>query len=489
VNPETLELLELPEWAKLLRHFELGEGFAYIILLVSNRAVARRCQSELDLWLRTRHRPSLFVVPLKTPDDVSSIPEQLLALTPPDGPIWVDGTGTRQVYEQAWNRCAMKLNRARDTISARFSEPLIIVGAPYIREILRDAAPDFWSVRAFVAEISVPTRVPLPDRPTSGENASEFSLDPDLALRDIAALRRKPGRERLLSKLLHRAGTELLRRGRFQEALPLLREATELDEAAVNANPNRADYLRGLSIAYATMGDLRCSLGEGEAARQLYEKSLRIAERLVAQEPGRADYLRDLAVSYGKLGNLQITLGDTEAAKQFCQKSLNIRERLVAREPGRGEYLRDLSVAYTKMGDSYLAVGEADAAHQFYEKSLRIGERLAAEEPDRADYLRDLSASYFKLGDLQHALDEEQAARQLYEKSLRIGERLVAAQPQRADYLLDLVKSLMRIGGEHHLQRALNILLDLQHTNRLNKSEENLITFLQKKLSPAPSIT
>ena len=97
--------------------------------------------------------------------------------------------------------------------------------------------------------------------------------------------------------MLDRAGKELFRCGRSQEALPLLREAMELDEAAVSLHPVRADTLRDLSISYERMGDLQRALGEGEAARQFHEKALQIAERLVAQDPGRADYLSDLVKS------------------------------------------------------------------------------------------------------------------------------------------------------------------------------------------------
>jgi tetratricopeptide (TPR) repeat protein len=453
----SLELLALPEWLKVLRHFELGQGFAFVILLARNRSVARLCRSELDLWLRARRRPPLFTLPITTPDDLSNLPEQLLTIASPDGPVWVDGTGAREVYEQAWTRCAMKLNRARDGIAARFSTPVILVGAPWIREVLRDTAPDFWSVRAFVAEISPPQAsvVLLPTPAASSQAASEFAFDPDLALRAIADTRGKPGLERQLSRLLDRAGTELMNRGRSQEALTLLREAMKLDESAVHEQPGRADYLRDLSVSYNRMGDLQRTLGEGEAARQFYEKSLQLREQLVAEEPGRADYLRDLSVSYDITGDLQSALGEGEAARQFYEKALQLRERLVAEEPGRADYLRDLSVSYNRMGDLQRALGEGEAARQFYEKSLQIAERLVAQEPGRADYLRDLSVSYERMGDLRRSLGEVKAARHFYEKGLQIAERLVAEEPGRADYLFDLVKSLARVGGVDHVQRAL----------------------------------
>ena len=74
-------------------------------------------------------------------------------------------------------------------------------------------------------------------------------------------------------------------------------------------------------MSYNKLGDLQSSLGEGEAARQYYEKSLLLREQLVKQEPGRADYQRDLSVSYDRLGDLQRALGEGEAARQYYEKS------------------------------------------------------------------------------------------------------------------------------------------------------------------------
>ena len=44
--------------------------------------------------------------------------------------------------------------------------------------------------------------------------------------------------------------------------------------------------------------------GQGEAAREGSLKALAIVERLAQAEPDRADYQRDLSVSYNKLADL-----------------------------------------------------------------------------------------------------------------------------------------------------------------------------------------
>ena len=74
-------------------------------------------------------------------------------------------------------------------------------------------------------------------------------------------------------------------------------------------------------------------------------------ERLVKQEPGRADYLRDLSVSYNRMGDLESARGEGERARQFYEKSLEMRERLVKQEPGRADYRVDLAKSLARMGD------------------------------------------------------------------------------------------------------------------------------------------
>ena len=119
---------------------------------------------------------------------------------------------------------------------------------------------------------------------------------------------------------------------------------------AVEQNPDRADFLRELSVSYNKMGDLMLSLGQGEQARLYFQKDLDIADRLAAQEPDRADFLRDLSVSYNKMGDLMRSLGQGEQALLHFKRSLDIAERLAAQEPDRADFLRDLSVSYEQDG-------------------------------------------------------------------------------------------------------------------------------------------
>ena len=85
--------------------------------------------------------------------------------------------------------------------------------------------------------------------------------------------------------------------GLTERALERYEALREAFERRSQAEPDRADYQRDLSVSYERMGDLYRALGQGDQARDAYLKALAIAERLAQAEPDRADYQRDLAIS------------------------------------------------------------------------------------------------------------------------------------------------------------------------------------------------
>ena len=100
-------------------------------------------------------------------------------------------------------------------------------------------------------------------------------------------------------------------------ALPIFRERL------AQAEPDRADYQRDLSVFYERMGDLFGALGQGEEARQAFQKSLAIAERLAQAEPDRADYQRGLIVSYVKMSETE-----PAAARVWLSQALDVARSL-----------------------------------------------------------------------------------------------------------------------------------------------------------------
>ncbi|MCP4591655.1 MAG: hypothetical protein GY842_13020, partial [bacterium] len=108
------------------------------------------------------------------------------------------------------------------------------------------------------------------------------------------------------------------------------------------------------------------ALGLTSRARETYEGLVRAYAERTEKEPDRADYQRDLSVSFVKLGDLQQAMGDSEAARDLFVKSLQISQRLAAAEPDRADYQRDLSVSFNKLGDLQQAMGEGEAARDLF---------------------------------------------------------------------------------------------------------------------------
>ena len=98
------------------------------------------------------------------------------------------------------------------------------------------------------------------------------------------------------------------------------------------------------------------ALGQGNEARDFFLKALDIAQRLAQAEPQRADYQRDLSISYERLGDLMTALGKGEDARDYFLKALDIHKRLAQAEPQRADYQRDLIV-------SLVRIAQTDPAH------------------------------------------------------------------------------------------------------------------------------
>jgi RNA polymerase sigma-70 factor (ECF subfamily) len=205
-------------WQKLTRHFELDQGFALIFVLVPDAHFASVCRLELCDWLKERGKGTIQSIVLPNPSELETLPEVLLAIEPrPDAAaFWCEAVFPRSevrgspYYEwrRAWERAAIKFNRIRDSIVSRLPQPLLLVGAPWMREVVRDAAPDFWSIRSFVAEFWPPMerepsldedrKVGTTKRSSSGDDTSlegeqelkwiKTALDPDLPVesREVA---------------------------------------------------------------------------------------------------------------------------------------------------------------------------------------------------------------------------------------------------------------------------------------------------------------
>ena len=123
-----------------------------------------------------------------------------------------------------------------------------------------------------------------------------------------------------------------------------------LEEAAATPQESPLAWLAG--AAHVRIGDLDLASGQSKAARSHYQKAMEIAERLAEAEPDRADHQRDLSVSFERMGDLLKALGKGDEAREYHRKAMEIAERLAGTEPDRADRQLDLAVSLTMIAST-----------------------------------------------------------------------------------------------------------------------------------------
>ncbi len=394
------DLPNQPEWQKLLNHFDLTEGFSLVVLLVLDTDGAALCRRELEKRLR-REGKKLFALELPAPADLRELPGKLLAtISPPETAcLWVAAvepaySKTYTEWREAWQFALAKLNAYRNPIRQQFRLALTFVGAPWLQEVLREIAPDLWSVRTLVVRIEPAPRAEgtggmVPEAVWSGRAEELGGGDPSFALEEAEKLRGVPGKELALARLLHRAGEGFAARNQWREADEAFTQALELKQRAGAA---KASLLRTLSRLPWT-----CQvLGQARRSVSLAEQALKIA-REIADRGAERGALTDL-------GNAYTDLGDPRRAVQFHERALVI-DRDIRDRRGEGTDLGNLGLAYAALGDTPKAI-------ELYEQALVIAREIG----DR----RGESYALGNLGLAYAALSDPRKAIEFYEQALEI---------------------------------------------------------------------
>ena len=431
------DLPSQPEWQKLLTLFDVAEGFALVVLLVLDADGGALCRRELEKHLQ-REGKQVVLMELPTPDDLRQLKNTLLTTHPPPnaGCLWIsavepDYGKTYPEWREAWREALARLNSHRNPIRRQFDFSLVFVGAPWLKEVMRETAPDLWSVRTLVVQIE-PTPRPAAEQQVPGTGRSEFTEetgggDPLFALKEAEKLRGVPGRELALTRLLHRAGLGFAGRRDWRAAEKAFNEALELKQMAgapavsvlttlielasacrVLGQPRRSivhaqealsiaveiGERHGESAAVGTLGNAYLDLGEPRKAIEFYERAL-----VILREIGDR---RGEGVVLGNLGAAQNALGNPRKAAEFHDQQLVIAREIGDRH-GEGAGLCNLGQALADLGDSRKAI-------ELYERALVILHEIGDRRGEGA-VLGNLGNAYYVLGDARRAI-------QFYEQQL-----------------------------------------------------------------------
>jgi tetratricopeptide (TPR) repeat protein len=383
------------EWQRLLTHLEWRQGFAFIVLLVPDKYGAEICRLSLETYLATSDK-TLWTIRYSEPAELKTLTAQLMELEPPadTGAIWVEAVIPEAVKEyeswrDAWRVAVAVLNRYRNPLVRRFSVPLMFVGAPWLQVLLRDIAPDLWSVRTLVVRVEpevVIEREPVEMIEPEGD---EFAPDPEFALQVAAPLRNRAGQELQLATILHRAGKGFIARFEWKRAEEVLSESVQLRKQFAPTSEPLAEAIYDLAKSFRRQYEYEKAIGSLHEASGIY--------RQIGHLLGEANCLQ-------MLGDMAFYRSDRKAARACYEESLNLNQR-IGNMSGQAECI-------ARLGDVALLDVDHKTAQTRYEEALLLYRR--------SRNVLGEATCIWRLGDIAYFYTDYTTARAHYEQAISL---------------------------------------------------------------------
>jgi tetratricopeptide (TPR) repeat protein len=377
-----------PDWQALLRHFDFNEGFAFILILVESAENAALCREALGDYLKEQGKGSISIVAPHTPDLVRDLPFQLHEPTVPDTvqAIWIEsvvleGSVSPERFEEwkaAWRVCFASLNQIRNTMQRTIPCALVFVVAPWMQELIRNIAPDLWSIRSTVTRIFPRVSSREPDSPSERAFSRPMSdpalaPDPEFAEREASRLRGKPGQELALARILRRAGEGYIARAEQAQAIRVLEEAQGL-QVGTSASPV------DLASTKTFLGRAFQMDAQWPQAESCFRAALELDRSALGEDhPAIATDMSDLA-------SLLKETNRHKEAEPLYRGALAINERTF--RPDHPRVATDLN----NLAGLLRGTNRLEEAEPLYRRALAIGEKsYGPDHPIVATYLNNLA--------------------------------------------------------------------------------------------------
>ncbi len=439
------------DWQRLLTHFDLASGSLFLVLLLPGAVGADICRRQLAGHLQVKGK-RLEILPCTERDEARRLGDRLFDLESTDdlGGVWIgsvipESDREIELWKEAWRHGLSALNQHRNPLLRRFKCPLVLVGAPWLQPLLREAAPDLWSVRSAVVNVVAAPDPREKEFEPPGFRAESMAppemmgiaaADPDYAVERAESLRGKPGSELARAQLLLRAGNGFYQHERMEPAERCFRESIDLFEALESKPIEVQHQMAGALNNLATT--LR-RLGKREGALATAEEAVRIREQLAKTQPDV--FLPDLASSLNNLANSLSELGRREKALAKAEEAVRIYEQLAKARPDT--YLTGLATSLNNLAIMLGELGRREEALARAEQAMWIYEPLAKARPDA--FLPSLAGSLHNLANRLSELGRREEALARAGEAVRIYEQLTKARPDT--FLPGLAMSLQNLAA------------------------------------------
>ncbi|HRI68216.1 MAG TPA: tetratricopeptide repeat protein [Polyangium sp.] len=441
--PERLADRDEEEWDRFRVMLEYAAGFWLAFVFAPSSLDARVIRERVTEALALEGARVDVMLP-QSPDEMGSVLPWLLSRERAGaGCVWVQAVQVDGgAWAAEWTQFFLRANEKREVFRRQFSGGLVLVAPVAMKVVVRDAAPDLWSIRAIVLELSGTTgatgtlSVGTERLATREERTSTTA--PDAAYWMAEAASRQPGSEGRAFALFQ-ASLGWVEKGRFVEALAAMQEAVGIYRQLAEGRPGA--YLPNLASSLNNLGIRQSDLGQREAALASTQEAVAIRRKLSAQRP--ETLLPELALSLNNLGKAQSALGYREAALASTQEALGIYSKLSQQRPDA--FLPDLAQSLNNLGKMQSDLGQREAALASTQEAVDIRRKLSEQRPET--FLPDLARSLNNLGKMQSDVGQREAALASTQEALGICRPL---SEQRSDtFLPDLAMCLHNLSIDY----------------------------------------
>ena len=461
------------EWARLHDQIELADGF-WLAWVFSTAFDAPRMMAERVRRTLQESGAKLRCWRPETPKELREVlPELLDAVEEGTSDcLWVEalavdvpGVAEEASWSWAWRELLMRANERRERLLRAHRGGVVFVGAPEVKVLARENAPDLWAVRAMV--IDVPRAVPPTVR---GIEALLESIRVPLR-EDRVAVKKE------LAEAIRRGAEDALARAKefmaaarplISWAYVLLQEMRPEEARALMTHllqlrrTNNAAESPFEARAYAVLAECDEIQGDRAAATDHYRAALRNAQQVSQQEFRRwamqcaellvrqsefeeaqeilrgvilrtraelgrdqsSDVLRALGAALAWLARVQLMRREFRASASTFEEASMLYRKLLERHEEDESATRLLALTLSGTGVSGLASLDVSRAEAAFSESLALMRSAQGIQQEQPDVLRGLVEALLGLGTVRIFQDRPDEAEKLFFEARELVGRL-----------------------------------------------------------------
>lgn len=418
---------------RLLFHLDNQTGFWFALVVADDPSPRARLREAAEQWCK-EHGAAFFT---QAPAPEGLVPLVIeLAKGQQPGLHWIRADGAKGTAEQ-WDAGAaqlfMAMNERREAFRRRHVGGVVVEGRLSLKPLLRDLAPDLFSIRAFVAEpgeVEEQDEVAHFDAPAwQWPDVSSFhvnDVDPDLILQQIARLEARTEPEVAAKRLDLRV-----------RAVLVLVNANRFEDASTAADALEMDVGRGADVTAPQRQVARIVVlharGAHAAARGDHGRSLECVNELIDV----IACIPMLPLSRGQIfatrATILVKMHDERGAIRDFEKAIECEEADFQSRPKdaslRGDFVRHSE----KLADRHISSFAPGEAIRVLEHALKRLDEWQREKPNELRWHYERCRLELTLG-LAHlqSLDIS-AMRDAFRRAASIAERCARRAPGDRD--------------------------------------------------------